>query len=146
MFPDDWEIPRWNEERVLVRTHNCLGDQTNSVFEFLENAGVFFSNPMDLDFSMLVAYPTAYDAEENTPDEQVTKAVLGKHCHDASQYSEGELKMFTTYHQLFKLGSKPVAHIDALSRLSNKQLLADLPEVFDRLARAVISRLEELPE
>ena len=95
---------------------------------------------------MLLAYPDAYDVEEEKVDIATIKAVLGKSHHDSSQYSEEERKLFGTYHQRFKLGSKPAAHIDALAQLSDKELLANMPESLGRLADAVIAKLAELPE
>lgn len=83
-----------------------------------------FSCPMDLDFSMLLAYPEAYSVAKEKPDESTIKAVLGKSYHDVSQYSEDEQDLFAMYHQRFKLGSKPAAHIDALGKLSDQELLA----------------------
>lgn len=55
-------------------------------------------------------------------------------------------KLFVTYHQSFKLGSKPAAHIDALAKLNDDELLAKMPESLIRLADAVIAKLAELPE
>ena len=88
----------------------------------------------------------AYGVEEDEPDESTIKAVLGKSHHDAGQYSEDELKLFSTYHQRFKLGSKPAAHIDALAQLTDAELLANMPASLRRLADAVIAKLAELPE
>jgi putative ATP-dependent endonuclease of the OLD family len=139
VLPKDHVIPKWNssEERVL--------DYPN-YRERLEERDVFFSHPMDLDFAMLLAYPDAYDVEYEDPDESTTKAVLGKCHHDSSQYSEDELNLFGTYHQRFKLGSKPAAHIDALTRLTDAELLASMPASLGRLVDAVIAKLAELPE
>lgn len=104
---------------------------------------------MDLDFAMLKSYPDAYEidvADKVLPDESKTKAVLGDSHHDASQYTEDERKLFITYHKLFKLGSKPAAHINALSKLTDAELLAAMPPSLERLADAVIAKLAELPE
>lgn len=145
-LPGDWALPKWDAVETPVRTHHYFDEDQKSVFLELENRGVFFSAPMDLDFSMLLAYPAAYDAEKETPEESTIKAVLGKSHQDASQYSEDEQQLFSTYHRSFKLGSKPAAHIDALANLSDADLLANIPESFGRLADAVIAKLEELPE
>lgn len=112
----------------------------------LEKRDVYFSYPMDLDFALLLAYPDAYGVTEEVPDEQTIAAVLGKSHHDATQYSEEELKLFNTYHERFKLGSKPAAHIEALAQLTDEQLLAEMPASLDRLTDAVIAKLAELPE
>jgi len=146
VLPPDWDLPKWNSDDAPVRTHHFFGKEKLDAFIELEKRGVFFSSPLDLDFVMLHAYPDAYGVEEEVPDAETVKAVLGKGYHDSSQYSTDELKLFGTYHQRFKLGSKPAAHIDALAQLSDKELLANMPESLGRLADAVIAKLMELPE
>ena len=146
VLPNTFSLSDWNDDKVPVRTHHFFENGTKSVFAELEMRGVFFSFPMDLDFSMLLAFPDAYGVQQEVPDDSTIKAVLGKSHHDSSQYSYGELNLFSTYHKLFKLGSKPAAHIDALSQLSDEDLLANMPESFGRLTDAVIAKLAELPE
>jgi predicted ATP-dependent endonuclease of OLD family len=138
-LPDDYAIPKWNSTEEMVR-------DADNYLEALEERGVYFSYPMDLDFAMLLAYADAYGVVKEDPDESTIKAVLGKSHYDASQYSEDEQKLFGTYHRRFKLGSKPAAHIDALAKLSDADLLAKMPESLGRLADAVIAKLAELPE
>ncbi|WP_147694674.1 ATP-dependent nuclease [Vogesella mureinivorans] len=139
VLPIGHSIPRWNDPTHKVRLN---GNYT----KLLEERGVYFSFPMDLDFSMLLAYPEAYGVEKAKPDESTIEAVLGKSYHDASQYSEDEQQLFSTYHRSFKLSSKPAAHIEALAKLSDMELLANMPESLARLADAVIAKLVELPE
>ena len=146
VLPEHWPLPKWNADDTPVRTHHFFGDEKQDIFAELEKRGVFFSFPLDLDFALLLVYPDAYTVEEEVPDEQTIKAVLGKSHHDSSQYSTDELKLFGTYHQRFKLGSKPAAHIDALAKLSDGELLASMPKPLGRLADAVIAKLSELPE
>ncbi len=138
-LPKDYGIPKWDSTENMVRDFD-------NYLEALEDRDVYFSYPMDLDFAMLLAYPDAYGVVREKPDESTIKAVLGKSHHDASQYSEDEQKLFGTYHRSFKLGSKPAAHIDALAKLSDEGLLANMPESLGRLADAVIAKLAELPE
>jgi predicted ATP-dependent endonuclease of OLD family len=139
VLPADHGIPSWKDATHKVRDYG-------NYLEALEGRGVYFSCPMDLDFAMLLSFPEAYGVEENESDESTIKAVLGKSHHDSSQYSKDEQNLFNTYHQRFKLGSKPAAHIDALAQLTDEQLLADMPASFRRLADAVITKLAELPE
>jgi len=140
-LPDDYKIPKWDSEKYKVRD-----DDYSCYIEALEKRSVYFSSPLDLDFAMLLAFPEAYGVEEEEPDESTIKAVLGKSHHDAGQYSEDELNLFSTYHQRFKLGSKPAAHIEALAQLTDTELLEDMPASLSRLADAVIAKLAELPE
>ncbi|KGK81655.1 chromosome segregation protein SMC [Stutzerimonas degradans] len=138
-LPKDYVIPKWDSTKDMVRDFD-------NYLEELEDRDVYFSYPMDLDFAMLLAYPDAYAVVRETPDDSTIVAVLGKSHHDASQYSEDEQKLFGTYHSSFKLGSKPAAHIEALAKLNDEDLLANMPESLGRLADAVISKLAELPE
>lgn len=136
-------IPKWDgEEGLMVNDDGWI--------ERLEGHGVFFSSPLDLDFLMLIAYPEAYDLEEGeteAPDEDALKAVLGKK-HDvvANQYTDAELTYFDAYNTRFKLGSKPVWHIQAMANLSDKELVDGMPEVLVRLLARIREDLKALPE
>jgi len=146
-LPDKWKISDWNDESILIRTHHFFEDRTKDLFKELENKNIFFSEPLDLDFSMLLAFPEQYSRENyKTPTVSTVKAVLGNSHHNSKQYSLKERKLFNTYHKRFKLGSKPTAHIDALAKISDKNLLSNMPKSFGRLADAVIAKLAELPE
>ncbi|OPK09777.1 ATP-dependent endonuclease [Pseudomonas sp. VI4.1] len=143
ILPDDWHIVKWNEEPP-IRTHHTF--EKVSLFLELEKRDVFFSEPMDLDFAMISAYPDAYSVEQSDPDETTLKAVLGKSHHNPAQYTAAEQRLFGTYHSKFKLGSKPAAHISALAKLTDEDLLKSLPPSLDRLADAIIAALEDIPE
>ena len=141
-LPSEMTIPVWDTDEYLLRSYA-------NYFEALEQRGVFFSSPLDLDFAMLASYPNAYEvipAELKLPTENKIKAVLGDHHHGINQYLEKEQKLFNDYHRLFKLASKPAAHINALSRLDDSDLLDNLPASLERLADAVKKRIEELAE
>lgn len=139
-------FPKWNSNDIPVRTHNMLVSTKEKIFEKLEECGVFFSSPMDLDFSMLLSFPSIYNVEKVDPSESTINAVLGESHHDKDQYSMDELRLFSTYHKRFKLGSKPAAHIDALAQLSDEEIVRQMPESFSRLADSVVAKLMELPE
>jgi len=139
VLPKDHGVPKWNSDEHKVREYPVY-------LTAFEERGIYFSDPLDLDFAMLLSYPEAYGVEEEAPDASVIKAVLGKSHHDSSQYSEDELKLFGTYHQRFKLGSKPAAHISALAQLSDQELLENMPASLNRLTDAVIAKLADLPE
>ncbi|MGI2047916.1 AAA family ATPase [Shewanella oncorhynchi] len=135
-------IPNWNDAQEKIRTYPLYLTE-------LEKRGIFFSYPMDLDLAMLKSFPNEFKVkaeDQIEPELSTIKAVLGKSRTDASEYEEGERKLFVTYHKLFKLGSKPAEHIDAMSNISNAQLLASMPPSLGRLADAVIAKLTELPE
>ncbi|MBX8603426.1 AAA family ATPase [Pseudomonas cichorii] len=141
-------LPAWNDQ-----THKLLQIEKNPKYKScianLEPLGVFFSAPMDLDFSMLRAYPAAYGvAPEDlvVPKLGQTKSVLGDSHHDRFQYSLIERKHFVAYHKRFKLDSKPKSHIEALSKLTDDQLIAKMPASLNRLADFVIAKIEGLSE
>lgn len=138
-LPSDHGIPSWDSAEYKVRDYPGYLEQ----FELRD---VFFSSPLDLDFMMLVAYPKQYGAVSQDPDQARIKAVLGKHHFDSSQYGPDELRLFDSYHQNFKLGSKPAAHLDALAQLSDAELLANMPGPLAKLADAVTAKLTKAPE
>jgi hypothetical protein len=72
--------------------------------------------------------------------------VLGDSHHDRFQYSLIERKHFVAYHKRFKLDSKPKSHIEALSKLTDDQLITKMPASLNRLADFVIAKIEGLSE
>lgn len=113
----------------------------------LEQKGAYFSHPVDLDLMMLEAFPDAYGAESvGTPDEKTVAAVLGKSHANEDHLPEDAFELFDDYHRLFDLKSKPASHLKAVAALTNEALLAELPEVLQRLVADVQAKLEALPE
>ncbi|MDR6680204.1 ATP-dependent nuclease [Pseudomonas oryzihabitans] len=147
-LPSDWLRHKWNDPDTPIRTTHWfdVGAGQVSIFDELEQRSIFFSNPLDLDFAMLCAFPNAYEAESESATKQSFTKVLGDSHFNPDQYEEEEQNMFEAYHNLFKLSSKPAAHLGALGRLTDKELLDGLPESLNRLADKVIERLEESPE
>lgn len=148
---EDISIPDWNNNDTLIREKHCYYPKNKpsfNLFQRLESLGVFFSTPMDLDFAMLSAFPDKFEITdaETLPDQDLIKSVLGKKHHNSEQYTEGEKKLFASYHKLFKLGSKPVNHIQALANLTDEELVNNMPEYLSRLADAVKTKLLGIPE
>jgi len=142
------KLPAWNNP-----TYKILQIEKDTSYKSyianLEPLGVFFSAPMDLDFSMIKAYPDAYGLSADDlviPKLPQVKSVLGDSHHDRLQYSLTDRKLFVAYHKLFKLDSKPKSHIEALSKLTDAQLLAAMPKSLGRLADFVIDKVEGLSE
>lgn len=125
---------------------NIRAPETLAYLNHLENKGIFFSAPLDLDFTMIKAYPNSYEVKEKAPNQSILESVLGENYHNVDQYYEEEKKLFSTYRKHFKNGSKPATHIEALSKLTNDELLANLPEYMERLVKAIILKVEEIPE
>jgi putative ATP-dependent endonuclease of the OLD family len=138
-------IPVWN-----APAQSFPGELGPQWINYLEGQGVFFSNPLDLDFSMLQAFPNAYGAADHVateaPAESTVKSVLGKSHGNVAQYSAADLLLFDRYHALFKLGSKPVEHLLALAQLSNEQFKAGAPGFLTRLAAYAKTLVAGSPE
>jgi putative ATP-dependent endonuclease of OLD family len=141
----------------ITQAHvDALGKVTSDVraeyggrwLAWLEGHGVFFSDPLDLDFAMLQQFPDAYDIkaeERQVPTDDIVTAVLGK-TGDAAAYEEAEKALFPAYHKRFKLGSKPARHIAALAELDDAVLKESMPEPIRRLTAQVTTMLSGLPE
>jgi len=141
ILPDNYTIPEWNSSEYFILKYEHYLDE-------LEKKDIFYSRPMDLDFSMLKAFPNKFKVENNDtlPSQSLVESVLGGSHHNPEQYTEEERKLFASYHKLFKLGSKPVNHIQALANLTDEELLNNMPESLSRLANAVKTKLLEIPE
>lgn len=141
---DQNKFPKWNENNLLDGS-----EVNNSWLTFMEGEQLFYSQPLDLDFSMIKQFPQAYDVDSeelSAPDDSTCKSVLGKsHVHN-EWYSDDEKLLFEDYHKLFKVGSKPAAHISALSKLSLGEIAQNIPEAYKNLISTVKVRLEGIYE
>ncbi|WP_459660365.1 DUF2813 domain-containing protein [Acinetobacter calcoaceticus] len=145
VLPESWPpFPKWDDPKCLIRIDHYF--EGINIFKALEERNVFFSEPLDLDFSMLLAFPDAYIVKKETPDEKTIKSVLGKSHSNADQYSIDEKQFFDTYHSHFKVGSKPAAHIDGLSNINDEDLLFNMPQTYLNLAVKVQEMLENISE
>ncbi len=105
-------------------------DNFEAVVAALETHGVVFCSPLDLDMTMLVAFPDAYRHLEGGQigpmDTPAFEAVLGANG-DPDVYDEWDEEM-QWYRYLFLGRSKPTTHLRALQRLDDSSLLANTPE------------------
>lgn len=115
----------------------------------LEEHDVFFSRPLDLDFSMLRKFPDAYQgvvekgAGPSIPDPKskhyeqklsdVIGAVLRRDCSELVAYSSSDQDLFFWYRYLFLGRGKPSTHFAAVSGLSQEELAGRAPSVLKRL-------------
>jgi putative ATP-dependent endonuclease of OLD family len=141
-------IPKWSDSSFPLDIPD--EDGSKSWKQRLEEFGVYFSSPIDLDILMLKHYPTAYGIEDKSslalPDEATRKSVLGKARQNEDLLGDSILRLFDIYHSLFDLGSKPASHLDALARLDDEALLSNLPPVLKRMMAHISNQLGELPE
>lgn len=138
VLPDEYIIPSWDDDQLIFEFPDYI--------ELLEERDVFFSEPLDLDFSMMQSYPVPYSVVEEAPEPSTLKAVLGESHKRVEQYEEAQQLLFKTYHKRFKLGSKPAAHLDAMSKLNDKEILNDMPLSLGRLADRIAVKLKDISE
>lgn len=112
----------------------------------LETFCVYFSTPLDLDFTMLKAYPAAYQvraAGMRGPNGRgdPRDAVLGD---DGSPdfYDATYDDALRWYRYLFLGRGKPSTHVRVLSRLTQQDLAAAIPQPLQRLLENVRGVLE----
>ena len=107
----------------------------------LREKGVFFSKPLDLDFSLLTCFPEAYHCLPPSRTGPRTmqnalsrnkRATLGKDG-NANLYPAEYDDDFTWYPYLFLRRSKPDTHLAALARLDKRTLRGKGPEELDAL-------------
>ncbi|MBT2530145.1 ATP-dependent endonuclease, partial [Streptomyces sp. ISL-99] len=146
------ELPKWNDDRGFPTLYDSNWLNGYGPVASLEQEGVFFSHPVDLDLMLLAAYPDSYGVspsepgESTEPDEDTIVAVLGKSHANEDHLPEDVRALLNEYHNKFDLGSKPAAHLAALADLNDQQLLENLPDVLARLVEYVRTKLAELPE
>lgn len=141
---DPEKLPKWDVANPLDGTKD-----SSERLSFFKQNGVFFSIPLDLDFSMIRAFPEAYRLEKIlmvAPDNTTCMSVLGKSHANLAWYSEPEKEFFDNYHKLFKVGSKPASHIEALSNLELAHLATNLPQSYRELVEYVRTKLAEVYE
>lgn len=139
-------LPNWNSPDGFPQFPDPQYPQGGGPLWDLEQQGVFFSNPVDLDLLMVEAFPKAYGAKFEYPDEKAIVAVLGKMHVNEELLGREVLSLFDHYHATFDLKSKPASHLRALSALTDNELIEGLPAVFKRLIEHVGMKLKELPE
>jgi putative ATP-dependent endonuclease of OLD family len=134
-------LPTWDADVDFP-----MFDGDDGQVSWLEDEGVFFSGPVDLDLLMLRAFPDAYDVSPEPPDDQTIVAVLGKaHLHE-ERLDQDVRELFADYHRKFDVKSKPATHLAALSTLDDHDLMRGLPEVLSRLVESVGTTLTGLAE
>ena len=135
IFPPKTNAKDLNESYIdLVQIQKLLAE--------LEKYGVYFSFPLDLDMSMIVAFPDCYRASnaQKSDRESLDNAVLGK-GHDADEYDENGTEIYSDdelkkYRYLFCTKSKVASHYQAMSEilaLSDSEIVNKCPTFIKRL-------------
>lgn len=121
----------------------------NQWMQMLRDEGIFFSDPLDLDFAMLAAFPDAYkvldqgahgpDGDEDALERK--KAVTLKKGGTADLYNPEWNDCFIWYPYLFLSCSKPETHLAAISRIPEADLSANAPPELCALIQHVKTKL-----
>jgi len=121
-------------------------DVLNTWINWLRRFDVFFCAPLDLDYSMLRAFPGAYQVVE--PGRQGPSnrgnpraAVLGEDGLP-DLYGPNEDELLRWYRYLFLGRGKPSTHMRVLSGMPLADLAFGAPEELRALVNAIIARLE----
>lgn len=115
----------------------------------LQEKGIFFATPLDLDFAMLAAFLEAYrklDRGARGPDVskeaiERSKTTTLKKGGDADLYGPEWDKFFAWYPYLFLNRSKPETHLAALSEIPADDLAAKAPAELRALITHVRTKL-----
>lgn len=143
-------IPNWDVSNSNPMI-DMLHESKDTAETFLNQHNVFFSSPLDLDYSMQLSYPQYYNEKvtgENGPQDKeweplksaVLKAKYSKKIAD-SYYNETKNKdAFLWYNYRF-LGSKgkPVSHINALEKIDFL-----LPENIQRIPTGIQKMIKQI--
>lgn len=126
-------------------------EEMDAWIEHLSGLGVFFSEPLDLDWSMLTSFQSAYQgAASNRPKgeaESAIKAVLKEqnnyeNAKTAGFYFGEDDERFRWYRYLFTTKSKPATHLGALSQLSERhEIEQNMPDALRELLQYVEEHL-----
>lgn len=141
------EIQNFHERNVKAK-----GDMDTWINK-LEKENIFFSYPLDIDFSMLKSFESNYkdvmasgprfpkkDSEEYREKiKSSIKATLKNEKAVGETYDEEEHELMVWYNSLFLGRGKPSTHIEALMKVENEDLLKNVPAELLRLAKKIES-------
>lgn len=131
-------------------------EQLNSWVNFLKKYNVFYSNPLDLDFLMLTHFQEFYkkaipeNGGPRIPDKTIeldkfqekvktaVQATLKSEQATAVTYSNEDKELMIWYNYHFLGRGKPVTHIQVLSSMTDSEIKANLPEVFQEIFKKII--------
>lgn len=122
-----------------------LGD-LGPVIQHLRTFGVFFAEPLDLDYVMLERFTTAYTSpslgKSGPRSADATSTVIGEGNSDPDFWAAANRPdLLRWYRYLFHTGSKPSSHLQALSHLSDDDVRDNAPEVLSALVEHIRTRV-----
>jgi energy-coupling factor transporter ATP-binding protein EcfA2 len=165
-------IPDWTnltDPNLFNLTH---GEETKNIVSELEMCNVFFSSPLDIDYSMICSFPDIFcskdesygergpsegkedeeDGDRVKREDALIKALLKKgNAGKRFEFGEDWERNFLWYRYRFLSNkSKPASHVRMFTKLestySAEQIKAKLPSELNRLAERVIQLAGEVVE
>jgi putative ATP-dependent endonuclease of OLD family len=123
--------------------------------EHLESFGVFFSQPLDLDWSMLTSFEDAYqetalDGPQGGVENAIEAVLKGENVYEeaneAGFYGDEDEDRFRWYRYLFSSRSKPQSHLGALSSIpaSDDGAANQIPDELKKLLNYAEDRVQEV--
>lgn len=112
-------------------------EQFKKFYDWGRSLRVHFSMQLDLDMMMTQAYPVQYLSISKVSNDgsynaaEFEKSVFGKSGVGLAAYQDiaaPTVQNLAIYDDLFKKGSKPVAHLEAMSLLTDAELIASCPD------------------
>jgi hypothetical protein len=131
--------------------------------QYLESYGVYFSAPLDLDFSMLKAFKEYYQRtvptgdgpripdketeiiEYNKKREICIRHTLKEGGGDGKSYQDSEKELMLWYPYLFLNRGKPGTHILAMTLLNSSLFKENMPESLKKVVDAIAAELKNDP-
>ncbi len=138
---------------AFAKMHTWVADKNLRAWvERLKQFGVYFSEPLDLDLTMLTAYPEAYAALIPTGGgpkmsvEDAAKVALGEGGSGLDVYKHepafsGQTKHLPAYRYHFLTHSKPATHLRAFAHVSEETLETRMPATYRELLNHISDRL-----
>ncbi|MCD9481687.1 ATP-dependent endonuclease [Photobacterium phosphoreum] len=172
------DIPKWDDRRNPIefsfnyREEGMPGGKEINLVERLEVKNIYFSNPLDIDYSMICSFPDIFCEKDESynergpsdgkPDEEdgdsqkrheaLIKAVLKK-GNTGLRYKFGNEweRNFTWYRYRFLSNkSKPASHVRMFTKIEDKynsdEIKQKIPTELKRLAEKVIFLAEQVVE
>ena len=165
-------IPIWADASNPNLFNLDHGQETKNIVSELEVCNVFFSSPLDIDYSMICAFPDIFcqkdesygeqgpsegkqdeeDEDRVKREEALVKAVLKKgNAGKRFEFGDDWERNFLWYRYRFLSNkSKPASHVRMFTKLESKynadEIKAKLPPELNRLAERVIQLTEQVVE
>jgi predicted ATP-dependent endonuclease of OLD family len=170
-------IPTWQDTRdpnsfTITYNEKANTEETKNIIEELEVCNVYFSSPLDIDYSMICAFPEIFCQKDDNYGEKgpvigktdelprktdkrqasVIKAVL-KESNNGKRFDFGgdwERNFLWYRYRFLSNKSKPASHVRMFSKLVGKynseEIKAKLPAELKRFTERVIELAEQVVE